>query len=339
MGPIAMFGKAGFSCISFTTSGPRAENQDYYALARWQSGERNAFLLYGKDENNLSSSRIKVGEGTAVITLDTPPRNPGLNIDTTNRNNTGTEDIPNPIMILAVADGLGGQEGGKIAGEVGCRTAVKTCLLSLIEASMRTHERSGNKNSDKDEGSKDSMSEIRNSIGTETGGVKENIIYPILEKAFAEAASEVKKNGPKGCGTTLVMAVIYNGILYIAHVGDSRAYVIDGERVVYTTKDHTFVQKLLDMGALDPAEALVHPRRNMLLRALGGEKETPDLKMIDDDWDCLILCSDGIINGLGEKSILEVCKVREEEMPAFVKRMGEVADDNATLIRLNKNGL
>ncbi|MEM3341650.1 MAG: protein phosphatase 2C domain-containing protein [Thermoplasmata archaeon] len=299
MCPYAMFNNTGMLCTAFTTSGPRAVNEDYYMFSVLKEKKDWAICLSGTDENILYASKIEIESHKYI------------------------PEVP-PLIVLAVADGLGGQAGGKIASEVGCKTAVRSCILSITDSLARKYD----------------------GTGTETGSDKDNekdIFVSSIENAFSAADSKVRAKGPAGCATTLVLAVIYGNRLYIAHVGDSRGYVLsdkdspDGiKNLIYTTKDHTFVQQLVDAGALEPEEALTHPRRNMLLRAVGGEKGVPEIKKIDDEWDSVILCSDGVVGGLDKDGIFELTMMDESEIPAEVKKMAYKAGDNATLIRLKK---
>ena len=101
----------------------------------------------------------------------------------------------------------------------------------------------------------------------------------------------------EGMGTTLSAMLVHQNKVIVAHIGDSRVYLCRDGEVQQITKDHTFVQKLVEMGRITPEEALVHPRRSVLMRVLGdvsGNLEV-DFSVIDikpgDRW---LLCSDGL---------------------------------------------
>ncbi|HOB20563.1 MAG TPA: SpoIIE family protein phosphatase, partial [Candidatus Atribacteria bacterium] len=99
-------------------------------------------------------------------------------------------------------------------------------------------------------------------------------------------------------GTTLTMAVFAHGLVYIAHIGDSRCYIIKGNEVRQITRDHSLVQELLDNGSITADEMSVHPNRNIITRALGTE-ETLKIDLFEEtisEGDIVILCSDGLSN-------------------------------------------
>lgn len=102
----------------------------------------------------------------------------------------------------------------------------------------------------------------------------------------------------EGMGTTAVVALISNSFVYIAHAGDSRAYKISDGELFQMTRDHSVVQNMLEKGEITPEEAVEHPSKHIITRALGVD----DFIRVDfcqepfEDNDCLILCSDGLTN-------------------------------------------
>ncbi|MDX8054752.1 serine/threonine-protein phosphatase [Lentzea sp. BCCO 10_0798] len=117
-----------------------------------------------------------------------------------------------------------------------------------------------------------------------------------LGPAVAEIARRLDAETPQGAGTTLT-AIRWEGLAFqLAHIGDSRAYVLREGELRQISHDHTMVQALVDAGRMTPAEALVHPRRAYVLRALqSGNSHDPDLTWhqakIEDRY---LLCSDGL---------------------------------------------
>lgn len=114
----------------------------------------------------------------------------------------------------------------------------------------------------------------------------------------------------RGMGTTFTMLGSIEDALMIAHVGDSRAYRLRNGELKQLTKDHTYVQALVDSGKLDPAQAMLHPRRNLLLRTIDGIHEL-ELDIHRDDLrvgDRYLVCSDGLNTVLTDSSILEILK-------------------------------
>lgn len=112
----------------------------------------------------------------------------------------------------------------------------------------------------------------------------------------------------RGMGTTCTLLGSVEDALVIAHVGDSRAYRLRNGQLTQLSKDHTYVQALVDSGKLDPAQAMHHPRRNLLLRTIDGIHDleldivTSDLKL----GDRYLLCSDGLNTVLADPTIAEI---------------------------------
>ncbi len=112
-----------------------------------------------------------------------------------------------------------------------------------------------------------------------------------------------------GSGTTLTAAFILGDQMTITHVGDSRAYSIDPQgRMQLLTHDHSLVKRLEEIGQLSPAEASIHPKRNLLYRALGqGEPFEPDISSLQVCQGCgLLICSDGLWGVVPENEITSI---------------------------------
>jgi len=205
--------------------------------------------------------------------------------------------------LLAVADGMGGAAGGEIASELAVTTLRDelTQSLNMESVSLRLKE------------------------------AVENTNLRIWE--YAQQHPELR-----GMGTTLTAALISDGLAYVAQVGDSRGYLLRGEKITQITKDQSFVQRLVDAGLLDEEGAQIHPQRNLLLQSLGVE---PTVKVILTEFplcrnDYLLLCSDGLSNKISPQemrqalqesnSVSETCRKLIEEAN---QRGGE---DNITVI-------
>src|SRR5690606_23553912 len=100
----------------------------------------------------------------------------------------------------------------------------------------------------------------------------------------------------EGMGTTFTAGIIDGDHLALAHIGDSRAYLLRDGRLQQVTHDHTFVQSLVDEGRLTRAEAAQHPHKALITRALqGGAESAPDLTRVElQAGDRLLFCSDGL---------------------------------------------
>lgn len=139
----------------------------------------------------------------------------------------------------------------------------------------------------------------------------ENNIKELLKNSITYANMKIYKLSKlkkeyEGMGTTLVVALYLNNKIYIAHVGDSSAYRIRKDIIRKITKDHSYVQKLLDDKSITKKEAKDHPKKNILLRAVGCEENVEvdvTMKKLQIN-DYLLLCSDGLTNMLKDKEIL-----------------------------------
>ena len=176
--------------------------------------------------------------------------------------------------LFAVADGMGGHSAGEIASDLAIRTIHTECFNRLMAQSPSPP-------------------------------------LSILADAFAransivlEAASSSELNG---MGTTLTIALVIDDDMYVAHVGDSRCYIINNREMLQVTKDHSVVQQLVDSGTIKPEEAKNHPRKNEITRVIGYSKDIlPDLQHVKlYAGDNILLCSDGLWGVLSAKEIAE----------------------------------
>ena len=144
----------------------------------------------------------------------------------------------------------------------------------------------------------------------------------------------------KGMGTTFSGIVITGDLVTVSHIGDSRVYMVSSDRVTQITKDHTFVQRLVDTGRITAEEALTHPRRSVLMRVLGDVEIAPEIDTevfkatAGDRW---LLCSDGLSGVVPEEiinSILLNKSVDAEEATALLiyEALEHGAPDNVTVV-------
>lgn len=139
-----------------------------------------------------------------------------------------------------------------------------------------------------------------------------------------------------GMGTTCVGAYVDDNYIYIINVGDSRAYYMDDSGLHQITTDHTFVNMLLMQGKIEPEEVYTHPKRNMLIKAVGVEKIVkPDFfRMNRESEFTLLLCSDGLSGYCSDEEIYEVMKSTplEEVSKALIDlALSKGGRDNITL--------
>ncbi len=135
---------------------------------------------------------------------------------------------------------------------------------------------------------------------------------------LAEVSHESTEAG--GMGTTCIAMLRSGSKLAVANIGDSRAYLRRGSRVTQITRDHSFVQQLLDEGRINAEEAVHHPQRSLVTRVLTGrEDDHPDLTVRElKSGDRLLLCSDGLTDYVAEKTVADI--LRSDGSP------GDIAD-------------
>lgn len=176
--------------------------------------------------------------------------------------------------LFAVADGMGGHNAGEIASSLAIRSFSTECLSGLLEPGAA-------------------------------------IPLTIMADAFSRANSDVLDAAADrelhGMGTTLTAAIIIGRDMFIAHIGDSRCYIINSRETLQVTRDHSVVQQLVDAGLITAEEARSHPRRNEITRVLGYSHDTsPDLMQVRlYDGDNILLCSDGLCGVLTDEKIAE----------------------------------
>lgn len=180
----------------------------------------------------------------------------------------------NGFTLAIVADGMGGHQAGDIASQMAIET-IQGQLQTQLHAEM-------------------SAEECEKAL--------KDAIYLANEEVFHRASTELEY---QGMGTTVVLAVATRETVMLANIGDSRAYLISEQSIKQITEDHSLVTELVKSGQISVEEAHVHPRRNVLTRALGTDQAvTVDLYQIQwDDGDSILLCSDGLSGLLDDERI------------------------------------
>lgn len=210
--------------------------------------------------------------------------------------------------IFMVADGVGGHNSGEIAS----MTAVKKIAEYIMQHPV-----------------------------SELEGEEAITRYFLqcLEHVNAEIYNTARENSElAGMATTVVILYLVDDKAYFVNVGDSRAYVIRERQLSQITEDHTYVNELLRKGSITSEEAAMHPQKNMITRALGGEEKVlPDFyqyKVCRND--VIILCSDGLYGEVGSDRITQMAS----EAGSMSKLSTELVDlananggsDNITII-------
>ena len=207
-------------------------------------------------------------------------------------------------QLFFVADGMGGHAGGEFA------SALAAQRIAQIDAIYATPD--------------------------DAGAAMLNVILEANQ-----ALNDTVANHPElaGMGTTFSGVMFVNEQAVIGHIGDSRVYLFRDGELRQLTKDHTFVQRLVDLGRITPEEALVHPRRNVIMRVLGDTNEVPqlDAEVLDvrpgDRW---LLCSDGLCGYVSDEIVAQNLGSNESASEVTEVLVGEAleagAPDNVTVV-------
>jgi protein phosphatase len=152
-------------------------------------------------------------------------------------------------------------------------------------------------------------------------GSLEELLRAALEQANRDIVEyQVGHPEARGMGATAVGALISPPDAAIAWVGDSRAYLLEGGRMRQLTKDHSLVQRLVEVGQITPEEARHHEHKNVITRSLGARANGPagaeTLMIRLKRGDRLMLCSDGLMAHVEDSAIAEILARREDPMEA-----------------------
>ena len=203
-----------------------------------------------------------------------------------------------------VADGMGGHAGGDIA------SAITAQRMAQMDAEYATADDAG-----------------------------ASVLARILETNQLLTETVSAHGELSGMGTTFSGIVFVQDKAVVAHIGDSRIYLCRDGKTSQITTDHTFVQRLVEMGRITEEEALVHPRRNVLLRVIGDTNEPPQLDfqvLVAKPGDRWMMCSDGL-NGYVSDAIIHMNLSSEQSAEEVVDLLiGEAleagAPDNVTVV-------
>jgi len=204
------------------------------------------------------------------------------------RNTNEDAGLAHP-RILAVADGM----GGHAAGEVASSTVISALLNNL------------------------------------TDEISENWITTTILLGSKKVAEEIKHDAEKqGMGTTLSLIASTGEKAIIGHVGDTRIYVFENDNLEQLTQDHTYVQELVDRGEISQDEALIHPRRNLLMRAIDGSRSI-DIDVFEIPLRLgqrFLVCSDGLAGVISDVEIATSLQI--EDLTLVVETLVQKALDN-----------
>ena len=242
------------------------------------------------------------------------------------------ESVQTQIGLYIVSDGMGGEAAGEVASRVTVRSVAEWVTEKLISASLK---------STRDE---------RIAAPTQTGGLRlavanghEMATTEMLKQAVVAANREVMAYAAanpqeRGLGATVTVAMLVGEVLTIAHVGDSRCYLLSGDALVQVTEDHSLVQKMVNTGNLSRFEARSHPYRNVIYRSIGADEqiEIDIVRKKLASGDILMLCSDGLNGMLGDDQIRDILLVNPDPTAAakelVVAANAAGGEDNTSVI-------
>lgn len=210
------------------------------------------------------------------------------------------------VAFAVVCDGMGGANGGNIASSLALR-----CIAERLVDGYRE-------------------------------SASQSAIRTLLSSAISTANTEVftaamEETDLRGMGTTVVAAIVTEKKAYIAHVGDSRAYMLTHDTIEQLTRDHSVVQNMVENGQITPEQAKSHPQKHFLTRAIGVESEIAcDFTVVPMPKDgTLLICSDGLSNMVESSMIQSLVRTFPfEEIPMKLINTANLAggSDNITVV-------
>jgi PPM family protein phosphatase len=210
--------------------------------------------------------------------------------------------------LFAVADGIGGAQAGELAS-------------SLAAAAVR-------------DDSSDGRGDGRRRV--------DDLIQEANRRVYQRQSEDASLSG---MGTTMTVALLEEGHVWIGHVGDSRAYLVRDGGLEQLTEDHSLVAELVRSGRLSPEEADSHPQRSVVTRALGTDPDVDvdTFSIAAKPGDLFLLCSDGLTSMVSDEGILEEIRRHREDLRAAAKALVRAAnkgggEDNITVVFFELQG-
>lgn len=196
--------------------------------------------------------------------------------------------------IFVLADGMGGHNAGEVASKMASKALIKYIRdnVNLIDSKKL---------------------------------LNDAVKHANLEVYNLSHCSDIYS----GMGTTLVACLITREKILISNVGDSACYGIKDKKIIKITKDHSLVQELLDCGSISKEQAIKHPQKNVITRAIGTEVnvEVDLFELRKGEFDFFLMCSDGLSNDVNLEQIVSF-EVEEKELQNICERLVESAKFN-----------
>lgn len=211
-------------------------------------------------------------------------------------------------LLMVACDGMGGHNAGEVASTIACN--------SLIESFKATNL-------------------ITKDQAKEWLRVQINDVNELIFKRSQSNDDE------RGMGTTLCAAIVYHDEVWVANIGDTRAYMISQDKIHQLTYDHTFVGHLMRSGELTDDEARQHPQRNILTKSVGTSRLIyPDIMKYSTKYkDFILLCTDGLTDELTDDEIKSITNqsndVHQAAEQLIELALNRGASDNLSIILLD----
>lgn len=228
-----------------------------------------------------------------------------------NQDSFAVAELMDDAIFAVVCDGMGGANGGNVASSL----AVKVVSKFVINGYR---------------------------LGMSERSVK-NLLTSAIENANTEIFNKaVVDETLTGMGTTIVAAIIKKSTVYIAHAGDSRAYLIRNNQITQLTKDHSIVQNMIETGQINAEDAKYHPRKNVITRALGVARDI----VVDYNQenlcleDIVLICTDGLTNFVSNQKIIDIVLQNKlsDVVQALIDRANKAGgEDNITVVLLKNS--
>ena len=219
----------------------------------------------------------------------------------------GVNSKSTQFHLLVVADGMGGHAKGEDASKIALNAISKTVIPELLSEIPLTE-----------------------------------LLKVGIQNANQDILDHIDKNPEtSGMGTTSVCAIVKDNEVYLANVGDSRAYVISNDEIRRVTKDHSYVQELVDSGDITEEESREHPKKNIITKAVGimSSVEPDMMRLTLDSDESLLLCCDGVIAHLNDDDIHKIINDSDDPQNACQKIVDLANErggsDNISLILLS----
>lgn len=226
------------------------------------------------------------------------------------------------LLLYVVADGMGGHSGGEFASNL---------AVTTIEEVVRGI-------------SDDPEATVIEGVNTDDASIGDRLKYAIQMASSKIFDRALYDNSLKGMGTTAVACLLKDGIAHVAHVGDSRAYLIHANKIRQLTKDHSLVAEQVAAGVLSKQDAKGHKLKNVITRSVGYQEDVEsDLNSVELHMgDKLLLCSDGLSNMLEDEALEQIISsmpVKEACKKLVEKANEKGGDDNISAVLIEVTDL